>query len=1157
MRFRNLDIPTEVIEAYRKGELVIFVGAGASKDPPSSLPEFSKLVERIVQDSPKLEISGNRHDKTLGDLKYHYKIDVHRRVAKILNDADSKPNRTHIAIANLVANSPTPRLVTTNYDHHLTTALLPHEKSIREYVGPALPIGDDFEGIVYLHGKLGIDDSKLVLTDGDFGASYLRDGWATRFLDRMFSRFIVLYVGYSHSDPLVEYLAKGLRGEKPRYALTCEGDEMHWGPLGVQAITFKLEEGTNSYEALVQGLERWAEREASGLLGNEYRVSEILFSLTSLPPEDEDFLEEVLDDPIQAPFILDKSLDPGLLRWLSSKPIFRSLFSSEETPANSSANLIATWLSKFILASKENSEYALEIALISKGQLSPVLWNELASAIHRIDGLRPSWLDPWLHLLIENHPNWDRHLLNYAIEKINWNESSSAGLLLIEHLTNPHIDYSPGIGGSSDYEIDFRGDFYWLDRAKKTYLDPLIKNFAIEFLEIGERQLNKVRQLRVLYGSTNSFDLDSYRRAAIEPHSQNQFPSVLDFIIDLVRDSSEYLAENNRPEVECYIRLWQNSDYGLLRRLAIHIQIHRQDISADSRIEWILKFGYLNDFNCHHETFKLLKENVANASKERIEEIVDFLKREEFADHPQKVFTILSWIKSSGVENGQVQTLLNQLQSVNPDLGLTEHPDLTHWTNFAAFEHEDMPNFEEVIQTSAESPIRGLEYLREINTGFKFDVFHRSDSPAMELAKREPRIAINLGKLTTSDDLEIRDAFLSGWVLSEQIEIESAIEILELISNWWSSTPGSVASLLTNKNLSGDNGWWKVPRARELALSCWDSIANRTFVLESEDWLSHALNEPPGKLALFWIYVLEDDYRKSADSWFGITGQTKIALDAIIKNDQVSGMLSKSVMAGQIRFLDSIDHDWTAKNVIPLLRSPHKVETNLKYWEAFLTWGFWTDRLLESGLLEGYLDAGIIYSRISERNRERLALHLASILIKSEKIEDQIHCATKWSANFGEEIRTEVIEAFYQILRNTSTVEADFVWKNWLGEYWKQRLEGNPIPLTGQEGAGLLDLVPMFEDGFEEACLLAQDTPLIIGKHSFFLNDLKVEQVRAHGDQLLDLLIHITKQKNQDLWIYHRFREYFEIMKEVVSKERLDMLREAAISIGISEAISW
>ena len=42
-------LPRDLITAHRKGDLVIFVGAGASVDPPSRLPLFKELTRRLAE----------------------------------------------------------------------------------------------------------------------------------------------------------------------------------------------------------------------------------------------------------------------------------------------------------------------------------------------------------------------------------------------------------------------------------------------------------------------------------------------------------------------------------------------------------------------------------------------------------------------------------------------------------------------------------------------------------------------------------------------------------------------------------------------------------------------------------------------------------------------------------------------------------------------------------------------------------------------------------------------------------------------------------------------------------------------------------------------------------------------------------------------------
>lgn len=53
-----------------------------------------------------------------------------------------------------------------------------------------------------------------MLTDSDFGRAYLTEGWAPIFLHKLFERYAALFIGYSHKDPIKNYLGRGL---PPRY----------------------------------------------------------------------------------------------------------------------------------------------------------------------------------------------------------------------------------------------------------------------------------------------------------------------------------------------------------------------------------------------------------------------------------------------------------------------------------------------------------------------------------------------------------------------------------------------------------------------------------------------------------------------------------------------------------------------------------------------------------------------------------------------------------------------------------------------------------------------------------------------------------------------------------------------------------------------------
>lgn len=112
------------------------------------------------------------------------------------------------------------RLITTNFDTYFERARrgLDFGHAFEVHAGPILPIPRDditasWRSLVYLHGRLGGPSQHLVLTSADFGRAYLTEGWAARFVVRLFADFTVLFLGYSLNDPVLRYMTDAFAAE--------------------------------------------------------------------------------------------------------------------------------------------------------------------------------------------------------------------------------------------------------------------------------------------------------------------------------------------------------------------------------------------------------------------------------------------------------------------------------------------------------------------------------------------------------------------------------------------------------------------------------------------------------------------------------------------------------------------------------------------------------------------------------------------------------------------------------------------------------------------------------------------------------------------------------------------------------------------------------
>ena len=318
MRIGQLDIPQPLLEAQRDGKLVVFAGAGVSMAPPSNYPNFEQLAEEIAAGSALIREDNEPLERFLGRLDNHG-VKVHRLARNLLTNPSSRPNRLHYDLLRLFDSESGIRLVTTNFDSHFTTAARElFDDGVSIFDAPALPVGDRFKGIVYLHGSVERDPEELVLTDRDFGRAYLTEGWARRFLQVMFARYTVLFVGYSHSDVVMNYLARGLPPETQgkRYALMDDSDDqVRWNLLGVSPIAFPLRDEPNRYGALGESLGRWVDIARMGVLDHEHKIREMTRLPPPLEPEDADYIEGTLRDHVKAKFVARHAEGLEWLRW--------------------------------------------------------------------------------------------------------------------------------------------------------------------------------------------------------------------------------------------------------------------------------------------------------------------------------------------------------------------------------------------------------------------------------------------------------------------------------------------------------------------------------------------------------------------------------------------------------------------------------------------------------------------------------------------------------------------------------------------------------------------------------------------------------------------------------------------------------------------------
>lgn len=1107
-KLANVHFDDCVLDALRNDKLVVFAGAGVSMGPPSNLASFWQLASDVAQNTGLAP--AEPLDRFLGQLQ-HRGVAVHERAAQLLSPEGSAPNALHIDLLRLFSTVGRIRLVTTNFDLHFETAAETLFGSVPEvYRAPALPLGYDFTGIVYVHGALP-HAGKLVLTDADFGRAYLTEGWARRFLVDVFRRYTVLFVGYSHNDVVMNYLARALpaEGVAGRFALTDE--EGNWDLLGIKPIKFIRGTGADTYRELYDGVEQLAERATRGALDWQTRLAEIG---GRKPPADEEAIDEVeqaLREVHTTRFLINVARDADWPRWLSARKHLDALFAP--TDLSERDKLLAFWLAEHFAI--DHSGAFFDLIAAHRLQLNPVFWWAISRELGFTNGkpLEESALNRWVSILLATAPpNSNHHILLALAERC-----ASHGLVALtlkvflfmgdyQLILKAGFNWPEGENAERNSKVDAKCQLnanHWsLNQVWTNHLKPHVDSVAQSLLSGIIGRLEEMHQtLKTWDKASRNWDPVSYRRSAIEPHEQDRYPEAVDVLVDAARDTLEWLASNMPLLADAWIERLVISDAPLLRRLAIHASTHSAK-STDERLKWLLARVGLHEIPEHHEVHRAVALDYATASDEARQAVVEAILAHTLPESgdwsaeqrtARSHFDWLSWLLQSKPNCSMVRAALEPIKGQYPHWQTKDYPDLTHWSGRAGWIGAQSPWT--IEQLLAEAPIEQLDELLKFN-GSSFDGPDRDglSSNVREACKQKPSWAFALANALAEQSQwqsDLWPAVISGLQESE-LTVDGWRDLLASVSRpeLYTEHAYEIAVLLYALVKDGGKPFALelLDEANAIAFPVWKDLEADANDEEFNDWLSHAINRPAGILVEFWINglslllqgkienerTLPDNYRQ----WFTLVAQDKSS----------KGGMGRSVLASQTAFLFGLDEPWTRQHLIALFSEEDRKKF-AQAWDGFLVWGRLYPALTEA-LIPAFLGAiPRIGTDLPDQRRQFVeyftalaVLHvedptpdLLPALFKHGSVEDRAHFASH-------------LGYFLDQMQPPAKRQ---LWNAWLHRYWRDRLQSVPAALDEAEVRVMLDWLPHLDDLFPDAVALAVRSPAIRLEHSPVLYELR------------------------------------------------------------------
>lgn len=1127
----TIDFDDRIIDALRDNRLVIFAGAGVSMGHPSNLSSFWTLANDIAQGTgftPKDPL-----DRFLGEL-HHHKVAVHDRAVKLLSLEGSAPNELHHNLLRLFRNAADVRLVTTNFDRHFVTAATELFNTIPDvYRAPALPRGYNFSGIVHVHGILPWAQD-LVLTDSDFGKAYLTEGWARQFLVDVFHNYTVLFVGYSHDDAVMNYLARALPVERVagRFALTDKNG--NWDLLGITPIIFEPKEGNNSFQNLYDGVRRLADRSVRGALDWQLVITELC---GRSPPSDTD--EEAISEVEQAlrelhttRFLIDVARDPQWLHWLNNRKHLDAIFGVAVLDERD--QLLIKWVvNNYVL---EHSDEIMNIVATHGLKMHSELWHAIGIKLGNTNEnlVDVSVLKRWISVLLTCAPNdTDPFVLMLLAERCATVGCANLSLTIFMKMSDYRLDIRKGfasLGHDSnknlrlEVECNLRAESWTLNEVWTKHIKPLLPYLAQQLISRTTHRLEDIHsELTTWEKASPKWDPNSFRRSAIELNEQDKNPGTLDVLIDIARDSLEWLAENSPTLLGAWIETLVTSDVPLLRRLAVHSITVNPQRSPKECINWLLTHGCIYDISVHHEVFRAAALYYPDADelsrKSLVEAIVTHSVPSTQSNSPEKLtdrfhFDWLFWLLRAKPDCSIADEKIAFIKAKYPEWKTSDHPDFTHVIGTAKWVGTISPwSTEQILATS---PREQLDQL----LNFKDDGVDRPTREGLqekirEACKKNTDWALLLGQILIEKNLWSSDlwpAIILG-IQDSELSKDGWIDLLGMVSNpeLCANQAHSIANLLycLVRDDSKPFVLELLDQATLISEMIWNSLDPEEQYDEIDDSLTRAINSFAGVTVNFWIKSLSLLVHDKTKDNSIITGKYFHRFSMVLQDNNKNGELGRSLLTSNTSFLFKLNESWTCQHIIPLFSDLDKRKFS-QAWECFLKWDRLFPALVET-LLPAYISA---ISRLDAELKNCRQIFIKSytsicvfhdidptqkllpLLFKYSSLKDRLDFASHLS----------------YLLRNMKPPAQQQLWERWLSRYWHNRSQGLLAALVDDEICIMLEWLPYLGDSYPDAVKFLVSGPTIsLGKRYFFLGMEESDLIERFPTETVELLIYLSK----------------------------------------------
>lgn len=1115
MRFTDyVNIPDELVNAHLTGKLVFFAGAGVSISPPSGLPSFHTLTENIcaklsttlsVELGKDLSAKGVRNNP----IPYDQILEKLEKKAPIIRDIvrseieleGSMPNRLHNSIFKLANLKPEPKIVTTNFDSHFNNLNRESGGSLREYAAPALPLGRSFKGIVQIHGSTSPNFDSIILTRRDFGAAYLVDGWARDFLYEMFREYVVLFVGYSHDDLMLDYFARGMSGEKPRYILINSEEKRDWTELGIIPIYYPLTE-TGEHIHLEEAMESWERAASSGASETKNRLVELSQNpVFPLPPSDHDFLVHALKAEASSIYFYSRADFLNWSKWIEEQGLLDGLFSTKALAKEFFPLL--DWFARGSIASQESSSAAFNMIAGHAGTINPWLWNLLVETFSRDHNLDQTVVDRWISWLILDIPESRGDALSLLLLKYHFSNSPDVTLQLFTVLTKLKLDLSPSyqrdtnVGTPPSLQIDdgyADNGMYWVEefwnREKNSLPSELI--WKLIWL-IHEHLETALLTFQGFYGDANAFHSLATTLGYFALQDQ-EFPRItkLSILADVAVVGLKGGFQANATKAAEIIKIWMDSEFSILQNIALLVASNENSYTASEVAGLFVQRDLLLDHHLYNRNSEFLQMRFDVLTSEMKAQIIVALKPTSVDDERT------TWMKGrlavgifTKFPNELIlKPLVDSLVAIIPDLANNIDSDF-HRGRVRIAKDEPLRSVDDFMQDILADSSKVLVEIMEVSRNqdhFQHPNINDVTFTLSECVRRRPETAQVLWyEVDSLPDQNLRVILLSA--LLEPFESicaqgNSIGMFLELIKKLTSTKllERTIARVLLeivkpwerNLNMEFEVDVHEI--LKDLVKSHDES---HDGVKGGSESYSEVINDFCDNLVELYLRLFQAFAPRDDEGHISIDQEYLLELSGLLEGSGGHHDLRYSRLALSIQFLIQLTPDWVVKHLLPRLLWEVTDSTTLATWSGFLHAGLKADWLISHDIMLGYQRALSHKSELQKDQYVTLVQRIAWLASFTSLATNALSWITPMVISFGgdSEFMTQWNNAIERILQANEEPERERIWSLWLGTYVSDRLKGLPMNASKLEKSEIACWVPHMRTHFLDLIALILNHP--------------------------------------------------------------------------------